>query len=176
MEVNIEKVSNGYIVRKIAVDEFKEEDVVLVARELYDVVEIIREHFEVADVPKEPNWKEKYEELYEIVSRLIRDKRKEKCEVRPAVVWRGVDVNIEGNRLEIREGKNGYTPGYLIKMFELAKDPDWNSEMYTIKSTALEEELIKEKEKILKELKCGGSNEVKDWDMRVKDSMDMTKD
>ncbi len=45
MEVSIEKVSNGYIVKKYAIDEFKEEDVVLVALSFDEVVYIIREHF-----------------------------------------------------------------------------------------------------------------------------------
>ena len=45
MEISVEKVSNGFVIKKYAVDEFREEDTVMVAVSFKDVVVILKDSF-----------------------------------------------------------------------------------------------------------------------------------
>jgi hypothetical protein len=45
MEISIEKVSNGFVIKKFATDEFREEDIVMVAVSFKDVVTLLKDSF-----------------------------------------------------------------------------------------------------------------------------------
>jgi hypothetical protein len=45
MEISIEKVSNGFVIKKFAADEFREENIVRVAVSFKDVVVILKDWF-----------------------------------------------------------------------------------------------------------------------------------
>jgi hypothetical protein len=45
MQISIEKVSNGFVIKKYATDEFREEDTVMVAISFKDVVALLKDSF-----------------------------------------------------------------------------------------------------------------------------------